>query len=55
MSSVFFALAQKRWAYFASHYADLMRVNNVRRVWNVHHPDAALMQGFYDGSLWENR
>jgi hypothetical protein len=32
-----------------------LRVNNVRQAWNIDHPDAALMRGFYDGSLWESR
>jgi hypothetical protein len=32
-----------------------MRVNNVRQVWKIDHPDNALMRSFYDSSLWESR
>jgi hypothetical protein len=29
----------KRRAYFAFHYEDIMRVNNVRNAWKIDHPD----------------
>jgi hypothetical protein len=46
---------QKRKAYFAFHFDDIMRVNNVRQAWKIDHPDAPLMRSFYDSSLWEKR
>jgi hypothetical protein len=46
---------QKRKAYFAFHYDDIMRVNNVRQAWKIKHPDAPKMRSFYDSSLWESR
>lgn len=45
----------KRKAYFAFHYADVMRVNNVRNAWKIDHPDSQLARAFYDSSLWETR
>jgi hypothetical protein len=47
--------ATKRKAYFAFHYDDIMRVNNVRNIWKIDHPDALHMRSFYDSSLWESR
>jgi Thoeris protein ThsB, TIR-like domain len=49
------AKAQKRKVYFAFHFADVMRVNNVRQAWKIDHPDAADNRSFYDSSLWESR
>lgn len=49
------AKAQKRRAYFAFHFDDIMRVNNVRNAWKIDHPDAPAMRSFYDSSLWERR
>jgi hypothetical protein len=49
------AKAQKRKVYFAFHFADIMRVNNVRQAWKIDHPDAPAMRSFYDSSLWEKR
>jgi MTH538 TIR-like domain (DUF1863) len=46
---------KKRKAYIAFHYDDIMRVNNVRNVWKIDHPDAPLARSFYDSSLWESR
>src|SRR6266705_2435814 len=43
----------KRKAYFAFHYDDIMRVNNVRNAWKITHPDSIFMRSFYDSSLWE--
>lgn len=49
------ARAKKRRAYFAFHFADIIRVNNVRQAWKIDHPDAPEMRSFYDSSLWERR
>jgi hypothetical protein len=45
----------KRKAYFAFHFDDIMRVNNVRNAWKITHPDNALNRSFYDSSLWESK
>ena len=45
----------KRRAYFAFHFDDIMRVNNVRNAWKIDHPDNALYRSFQDISLWERR
>ncbi len=45
----------KRRAYFAFHFDDIMRVNNVRNAWKIQHPDAPEMRSFQDSSLWESR
>lgn len=45
----------KRKAYFAFHYDDVMRVNNVRMAWKIDHPDSQEARSFYDSSLWEER
>jgi hypothetical protein len=45
----------KRKVYFAFHYDDVMRVNNVRNAWKIDHPDSLLNRSFYDSSLWERR
>lgn len=45
----------KRRVFFSFHYDDIMRVNNVRNVWKIDHPDNALMRSFYDSSLWESK
>lgn len=45
----------KRKAYFAFHFDDIMRVNNVRNAWKITHPDGALNRSFYDSSLWESK
>ncbi len=49
------AATTKRKAYFAFHYDDIMRVNNVRQAWKIDHPDNALYRSFYDSSLWESK
>lgn len=46
---------KKRKAYFAFHYDDIMRVNNVRNAWKIDHPESSLARSFYDSSLWESR
>ena len=46
---------QKRKVFFSFHYDDIMRVNNVRNVWKINHPDSAQMRSFYDSSLWESK
>lgn len=45
----------KRKAYFAFHFDDVMRVNNVRNAWKITHPDSLLMRSFQDSSLWESK
>ncbi|HTT99192.1 MAG TPA: TIR domain-containing protein [Rhizomicrobium sp.] len=47
--------AIKRKVYFAFHYDDIMRVNNVRNAWKIDHPNSQLLRSFYDSSLWESR
>jgi len=49
------ALTTKRKAYFAFHYDDIMRVNNVRNAWKIDHPESVLSRSFYDSSLWESK
>jgi hypothetical protein len=49
------AKLQKRRAYFAFHFEDIMRVNDVRQAWKIQHPDAPEMRSFYDSSIWERR
>lgn len=46
---------KKRKAYFAFHYDDIMRVNNVRNAWKIDHPDSPQNRSFQDSSLWESR
>lgn len=48
-------LLTKRKAYFAFHYDDIMRVNNVRNAWKIDHPASLLSRSFYDSSLWESK
>jgi hypothetical protein len=45
----------KRKAYFAFHFDDIMRVNNVRNAWKITHPDSVFNRSFYDSSLWESK
>jgi MTH538 TIR-like domain (DUF1863) len=45
----------KRKVYFAFDFNDLMRTNNVRQAWKIHHPDSADNRSFYDRSIWESR
>ena len=45
----------KRKAYFAFHYDDIWRVNNVRNAWKIDHPDGPFFRSFYDSSLWESK
>jgi hypothetical protein len=40
----------KRKAYFAFHFDDIMRVNNVRNAWKITHPDGLNRAGFAGGS-----
>jgi hypothetical protein len=49
------SLSVKRKAYFAFHFDDIMRVNNVRNAWKITHPDGAFNRSFYDSSLWESK
>lgn len=45
----------KRRVFFSFHFADIMRVNNVRNAWKIDHPDAPNARSFLDSSLWESR
>ncbi len=48
----------KRRAFFSFHYADVMRVNNVRKSGEFKTSSQSTgrgVEGFYDGSLWESR
>jgi len=45
----------KRKVYFAFDFDDLMRTNNVRQAWKIHHPSSALNRSFYDRSIWDSR
>lgn len=47
--------ALKRRAFFSFHYADIMRVNNVRNAWKIDHPDSPQNRSFQDSSLWESK
>lgn len=46
---------KKRNAFFSFHYADIMRVNNVRKSWEFIEKDSTASLGFYDQSLWESK
>lgn len=54
-SRSFGAPVVKRKVFFSFHFADIMRVNNVRNAWKIDHPDAPNARSFYDSSLWESR
>jgi len=45
----------KRRAFFSFHFEDSMRVNNVRNIWKISHPNSETMRSFEDSSLWESR
>jgi hypothetical protein len=45
----------KRKVYFAFDFDDLMRTNNVRQAWKIHHPHSAEKRSFFDRSIWESR
>jgi MTH538 TIR-like domain (DUF1863) len=48
----------KRRTFFSFHYADVMRVNNVRNSGEFKtssQTSGRAVEGFYDGSLWESR
>jgi hypothetical protein len=57
MTSVFGNLAPtvKRKVFFSFHWDDVMRVNVVRNVWKITHPDSPSMRSFYDSSIWESK
>jgi hypothetical protein len=59
MSSLFgIPQAKKRRVFFSFHYADIMRVNNVRLSGEFAKSSADSgrdVEGFYDNSLWESR
>ena len=45
----------RRKAFFSFHYADIMRVNNVRNAFKIYNPTSTSIPTFYDSSLWESR
>jgi hypothetical protein len=45
----------KRRVFFSFHFADIMRVNNVRKAWRYHNPGSILVPSFTDSSLWESK
>lgn len=49
------AAPMRRKAFFSFHYADIMRVNNVRNAFKIYNPTSAFQPTFYDSSLWESR
>ncbi|WP_035647111.1 TIR domain-containing protein, partial [Bradyrhizobium sp. ORS 285] len=44
----------KRKGFFSFHYADIIRVNNVRNAWKIHAPGREDKRQFFDRSLWES-
>src|SRR5258708_5016916 len=48
---------KKRHVFFSFHYADVMRVNNVRQSgqFKTDKTEGRSIEGFYDRSLWESR
>jgi hypothetical protein len=44
----------KRKGFFSFHYADIMRVNNVRNAWKINAPGREDKRQFFDRSLWES-
>ncbi|WP_171947751.1 TIR domain-containing protein [Bradyrhizobium erythrophlei] len=46
--------AIKRKGFFSFHYADIMRVNNVRQSWKINCPGREDKRQFFDRSLWES-
>ncbi|HLZ02654.1 MAG TPA: TIR domain-containing protein [Bradyrhizobium sp.] len=44
----------KRKGFFSFHYADIIRVNNVRNAWKIDCPGREDNRQFYDRSLWES-
>jgi hypothetical protein len=51
------AAKKKRHVFFSFHYADVMRVNNVRQSgqFKTDKTDGREIEGFYDKSLWESK
>jgi hypothetical protein len=52
LGNAFLQPQTKRKAYFAFRFADIMRVNNVRKAWCIDHPDSPTMRSFWDRSIW---
>jgi antiphage defense system Thoeris ThsB-like protein len=48
------AAQTKRKGFFSFHYADIIRVNNVRNAWKIDCPGREDKRQFYDRSLWES-
>ncbi|WP_316225176.1 MULTISPECIES: TIR domain-containing protein [unclassified Bradyrhizobium] len=44
----------KRKGFFSFHYADIIRVNNVRNAWKINAPGREDKRQFFDRSLWES-
>lgn len=44
----------KRKGFFSFHYADILRVNNVRNAWKINAPGREDKRQFFDRSLWES-
>ncbi|MES5482115.1 hypothetical protein QMZ05_05100 [Bradyrhizobium sp. INPA03-11B] len=58
MSGMTYGQSKKRNVFSSFHYADVMRVNNVRKSGEFKQTssdDGRSIEGFYDYSLWENR
>ena len=60
MSYTLEAASRKRRGFFSFHYADIMKVNNVRncgefKISNVDSNSKRSIEGFYDKSLWESK
>lgn len=45
----------KRRVFFSFHFADIMRVNNVRNSWRFQYADDPFAPSFTDKSLWESK
>jgi hypothetical protein len=43
----------KRKVYFSFRFEDVMRVNVVRNVWCIDHPNSSSKRSFYDRSIWD--
>ena len=54
--SLFGTIKKKRHVFFSFHYADILRVNNVRMSgeFKTDKTDGRSIEGFYDKSLWES-
>lgn len=53
-AAVYAPATVKRKGFFSFHYADIMRVNNVRQSWKINCPGREDKRQFFDRSLWES-